>query len=86
MGLIRRLKEKWILRRTKLVNEPNWVSVYESSEDFSVHIKKMALEDAGIPVAIFDQRDSSYKAFGYISIHVPSELKEEALLVLKDHE
>lgn len=86
MGLLRQLKEKWILRRTRLVNEPKWVSVYDSFEEFSVHIKKMALEDAGIPVTIFDQRDSSYKAFGYISIHVPSELKEEALLVLKEHE
>ena len=75
-----------MLRRTSLMNEPKWVSVYDSSEEFSVHIKKMALEDAGIPVTIFDQRDSSYKAFGYISIHVPSELKEEALLVLKEHE
>lgn len=86
MGLIRRLREKWTLLRTNLVNEPKWVSVYESLEEFSVHIKKMALEDAGIPVTIFDQRDSSYKAFGYISIHVPIELKEKALHVLEAHE
>ena len=85
MGLIQRLREKWTTLRTKLVNEPSWVSVYDSHEEYTVHIKKLALEDAGIPVTIFDQRDSSYNAFGYIYLHVPIELKEKALQVLEDH-
>lgn len=86
MRLIRSLREKWTVLRTKLVNEPKWVSVYQSFEEFSIHIKKMALEDAEIPVTIFDQRDSSYKAFGYISILVPTEFREKALHVLEAHE
>ena len=84
MGLIQRLREKWTTLRTKLVNEPRWVSVYDSHEEYTVHIKKLALEDAGIPVTIFDQRDSSYNAFGYIYLHVPIELKEKALQVLEE--
>lgn len=83
MGLIQRLREKWTVLRTKLVNEPSWVSVYDSHEEYTIHIKKMALEDAGIPVSIFDQRDSSYNAFGYIYLHVPVEFKEKALQVLE---
>lgn len=86
MGLMQKLREKWTLLRTKLVNEPSWVSVYDSHEEYTVHIKKLALEDAGIPVTIFDQRDSSYNAFGYIYLHVPVELKEKALQVLKENE
>ena len=70
--------------RTKLVKEPKWVSVYDSHEEYSVRIKKLALEDAGIPVMIFDQRDSSYNAFGYIYLHVPTEHKERALQVLEE--
>ncbi|MCJ8290529.1 MAG: DUF2007 domain-containing protein [Crocinitomicaceae bacterium] len=69
----------------KLVKEPKWVSVYESYEEYTVHIKKLTLEDAGIPVTIFDQRDSSYNAFGYVYLHVPVELEEKALQVLKEH-
>ena len=69
--------------RTKLVNEPSWVSVYDSHEEYTIHIKKMALEDAGIPVSIFDQRDSSYNAFGYIYLNAPVEFKEKALQVLE---
>lgn len=84
MGLIQKLREKWTTLRTKLVNEPKWVSVYDSHEEYSIHIKKLALEDAGIPVTIFDQRDSSYNAFGYIYLHVPTELKEQALQVLEE--
>ncbi len=83
MGLIQRLREKWTVLRTKLVNEPSWVSVYDSHEEYTIHIKKMALEDAGIPVSIFDQRDSSYNAFGYIYLNVPVEFKEKALQVLE---
>lgn len=84
MGLIQKLRGKWTALRTKLVNEPKWVSVYDSHEEYSIHIKKLALEDAGIPVTVFDQRDSSYNAFGYIYLHVPIELKERALQVLDE--
>ena len=66
------------------MKEPKWVSIYDSHEEYTVHIKKMALEDAGIPVTICDQRDSSYNAFGYIYLHVPVELKERALQVLEE--
>jgi hypothetical protein len=65
------------------VKEPNWVSVYDSHEEYTVHIRKLALEDAGIPVTIFDQRDSSYNAFGYVYLNVPVEHKERALEVLQ---
>ncbi|MFK7787250.1 MAG: DUF2007 domain-containing protein [Crocinitomicaceae bacterium] len=68
------------------MKEPKWVSVYDSHEEYSVHIKKLALEDAGIPVTIFDQRDSSYNAFGYVYLNVPIEHKERALQILEENE
>ena len=83
MGLTQRLQEKLTMLRTKLVKEPKWVSVYDSHEEYTVHIRKLALEDAGIPVTIFDQRDSSYNAFGYVYLNVPVEHKKRALEVLQ---
>ncbi|MDG1332241.1 MAG: DUF2007 domain-containing protein [Crocinitomicaceae bacterium] len=60
------------------------MTVYDSTEEYTIHIKKLALEDAGIPATIFDQRDSSYNAFGYIYLQVKSEHKEQALQVLEE--
>lgn len=68
------------------MKEPKWVSVYDSHEEYSVHIKKLALEDAGIPVTIFDQRDSSYNAFGYVYLNVPIEYQQRALQILEENE
>ena len=84
MEWIKKIREKWTVFRTKLVPEPEWVPVYQSYEEYSIHIKKLILEDAGIPVVVFDQRDSSYRAFGYIYLQVPAAEKERAEQLLKD--
>ena len=60
------------------MKEPRWVQVYQSSDEYMITIQKLKLEDAEIPVMIFNQRDSSYNAFGYIYINVPSEFQVEA--------
>jgi hypothetical protein len=62
----------------KLVSEPSWVTVFQSTDEFEIRIKKLQLEDEGIPVSIFDQRDSSYNAFGYIYLNVPKDYEEVA--------
>lgn len=82
MRLIRILREK--LTTLKLVNEPKWHSVYQSIEEYSVHIRKLKLESEGIPTMVFDQRDSSYNAFGYIYLQVPLDHVEEANKILKE--
>lgn len=60
------------------MKEPSWVQVYQSSDEYMITIQKLKLEDAEIPVMVFNQRDSSYNAFGYIYINVPSEFRAEA--------
>lgn len=64
------------------MNEPEWVTVEESSDEYSIRINKIRLEDEGIPAIIFDQRDSSYNAFGYIylKVHKENEAKARKLL------
>lgn len=42
----------------------------------------MNLEDHGISVILFDQRDSSYNAFGYIYLNVRVHDKDKALELL----
>lgn len=47
----------------------------------------MELQAAEIPAIIFDQRDSSYNAFGYLYLKVRSEDEEKARKLLNlDHE
>ena len=71
----------------KLVKEPSWESVYQSRDEIELRIKKLKLEDENIPVVIFDQRDSSYNAFGYLYLNVRKEDVERALKILNtDHE
>jgi len=71
----------------KLVKEPSWDSVYQTTDEIELRIKKLKLEDENIPVVIFDQRDSSYNAFGYLYLHVRKEDVEKALKILNiDHE
>ena len=87
MGIIQNLLQKWNLLRTKLTAESDWVSVYQSSEEYSVHIQKLKLDNHDIPSTVFNQQDSSYKAFGYIYLNVPRVYEKEALEILNsEHE
>jgi hypothetical protein len=64
------------------VNESEWVTIDESTDEYSIRINKLLLEDEGIPAIIFDQRDSSYNAFGYIylKVHIENEIEARKLL------
>ncbi len=64
------------------MNEPEWVTVEESTDEYSIRIKKLLLEDEGIPAILFDQRDSSYNAFGYIYLKVHKENESKARKLL----
>ena len=71
----------------KLVKEPSWESVFQSTDEYEVRIKKLKLEDEDIPAVIFDQRDSSYNAFGYLYLNVHIENVKKAKKILNtDHE
>jgi len=52
--------------------------VYITKNEATIHIYKLKLETEGIPVMIFDQRDSSYNAFGDMYIQVPTDLEQKA--------
>lgn len=69
------------------MNESQWVTIVESTDEYSIRINKLLLEDEGIPAIIFDQRDSSYNAFGYIYLKVQKENESEARKLLNsEHE
>ena len=74
--------------RVKLVSESDWVTVLQTSDEFTIRIEKLKLEGEGIPVMIFDQRDSSYNSFGYIYLNVHKKDEEAArnLLNSKDEQ
>lgn len=88
MSLIQKIKRTWANLTTKLKSESPWTTIYQSTDEFSIRIKRITLEDNEIPVQIFDQRDSSYNAFGYIYLNVLKENVEIArkILNLSDEE
>ena len=56
-------------------------------DEYTVRIQKLKLEDHEIPTMLFDQRDSSYNAFGYVYLNVKTEDVDKAREILKmDHE
>lgn len=61
-----------------LTKVPGQVNVFETHDPYVAQILKLKLENEGIPVALFDQRDSSYNAFGYLYLSVPQQYEEEA--------
>ena len=84
MGLIQKIKAKLTVLRMKLVPETNFVTVYQGTNEYSARIFKLKLEDAGIPVIIVDERDSSYNAFGYVYLKVQRENEEIATELIED--
>lgn len=62
----------------KLAKENKWVSIRQSMDSFSIEIFRLKLEDEGIPVMVWDERDSSYNAFGYIHLQVLQEDQAKA--------
>ncbi len=69
----------------RLTSIPSRTNVLETTDPYFAQIMKLRLEEEGIPVVLFDQRDSSYNAFGYLYLSVPTEFEEQALeLINKD--
>lgn len=67
--------------------QSDWVDVFTSMQEPLVHIYKIKLENLGIPVRLYDQRDSSYNTFGYLHLLVPRDKAEVAKQILEeDHE
>jgi len=63
------------------------VTVFQSTDEYMIRIRKLTLEDHEIPVMLFDQRDSSYNAFGYIYLNVRKEDEKRAVELLNtEHE
>jgi len=79
MNQLQRIWKSWMI---KLTPEPKWVTVYQSTDQYMVSIQKLKLDDAQIPVIQFNQRDSSYNAFGYIYLQVPTELIDKATKII----
>ena len=81
MNRLQRIWSSWMI---KLVKEPKWTTVYQSADEYMVTIQKLKLEDAEIPVIQFNQQDSSYNAFGYIYLQVPTELTDKATQIIEN--
>lgn len=75
----------WIRKKQiSLIKEPGWVTVVQSIDIHSIEIARMRLEEEGIECIVFNQKDSSYHAFGYIYLQVRIEDIERAKEILEN--
>lgn len=58
-----------------------WTCILIESQAFRADLMKNALEGAGIPALVLNQRDSSY-GFGELRVMVPSKEADRARVVL----
>lgn len=65
------------------MKEPKWVTIFQSTDEYIVRIYKMKLEAHDLPTSIFNQRDSSYNAFGYIHLNVYAQHEKIALELIE---
>ncbi len=79
-----KLLQKWKKLQKKVKKKPKWVTVFQTTDEYMVHIYKLKLEDNNIPVSIFNQIDSSYNAFGYIYLSVPLKDEKNALELINN--
>ena len=79
-----KLLQKWKKLQRKVKKNPKWVTVFQTTNEYLVHIYKLKLEDNNIPVSIFNQIDSSYNAFGYIYLSVPLKDEKNALELINN--
>ena len=84
MELIQNLLQKWKSLWTTQTKKSNWVTIFQSTDEYSVRIHKMKLEAHKIPATIFDQRDSSYNAFGYLYLNVHWQDEQIALELIEE--
>lgn len=55
-------------------------------DEYSVRLRILHLEAHSIEAVPFDQRDSSYLAFGYMYLNVRRENEQQALEILKHYD
>ena len=79
-----KLLQKWKKLQRKVKKNPKWATVFQTTDEYLVHIYKLKLEDNNIPVSIFNQIDSSYNAFGYIYLSVPLKDEKNALELINN--
>lgn len=79
MTVIRTIRRLLNLKE-KEPNSNRWETILSTRDIHYSAICKMALEEEGIPVLVFDQRDSSYNTFGDIHLQV---LKEDVIRAQK---
>jgi hypothetical protein len=82
--MIQKLIQKWNNLWATQTRKSNWVTIFQSTDEYSVRIHKMKLEANQIPVSIFDQRDSSYNAFGYLYLNVRVQDEKIALELIEE--
>lgn len=59
--------------------ESNWIKVYTTDNVFTAEIIKQGLIESDIPAVVLNKQDSSYKAFGVLTVMVHQDDFQRAL-------
>ena len=72
----------------KEIQVEGWVSVFKSGTDYEADIVRDRLDSAGVPAAVFTQRDHAFSltigALARVYVMVPEERVDEAKAVLAE--
>lgn len=60
----------------------NWTCIYKTNNRFEAEAIKGNLESSDVPCVLMNKQDSSYLAFGYIEVNVPTEFEGSARFIL----
>jgi len=64
--------------------EKGWKEVLLTRDEVRAIMAKDILNNEGIPAVVLNQKDSTYHAFGDLSVFVPEASEEKALDLIKD--
>lgn len=59
--------------------ENNWIKVYTTDNTFTAEIIKQGLIENEIPAVVLNKQDSSYKAFGTLTVMVHKDDFQKAI-------
>jgi hypothetical protein len=71
--------------KTSQSETSDWVSIYQSNDEYLPRLFQMKLEDEQIETRLLDKRDRNYNDFGQVYIYVRKENEARALELISNN-
>ncbi len=75
---MKNLVKSLLTQKNQKRTDANWATIYAGVDEHFIAICKFSLENEGIRTRTYNQKDSTYNAFGEIYLQVPTEEMDRA--------